>query len=86
MNTRRLELTEAEETALVNLFLFVHDLGVPPHLEEDDAFDTLWEKVSEPSPFDYVQTNSQTVTLYAFFLRRLAILCMYTNGFDFETT
>ena len=53
MNTRRLELTEAEETALVNLFLFVHDLCVPPHLEEDEAFDTLWEKVSEPSPFDY---------------------------------
>ena len=49
---RNLSLTEAEETALVNLFLFVHDLGVPPHLE-NDAFDTLWEKVSEPSPFDY---------------------------------
>ena len=54
MNTRRLELTEAEAPALVNLFLFVHDLGVPPPLEVDDAFDTLWEKVSEPSPFDYV--------------------------------
>ena len=50
---RNLQLTEAEETVLVNLFLFVHDLGVPPHLEELDAFDTLWEKVSEPSPFDY---------------------------------
>ena len=50
---RNLSLTEAEESALVNLFLFVHDLGVPPHLEEDDAFDSLWEKVSDPSPFDY---------------------------------
>jgi len=50
---RNLSLTEAEETALVNLFLFVHDLGVPPHLEEDDAFDSLWEKVSDPEPFDY---------------------------------
>ncbi len=49
---RNLSLTEAEETALVNLFLLVHDLGVPPHLE-NDAFDSLWEKVSEPSPFDY---------------------------------
>tara|TARA_B100001250_G_C19402908_1_gene615545 strand:+ start:410 stop:574 length:165 start_codon:yes stop_codon:yes gene_type:complete len=54
MNTRRLEMTEAEETALVNLFLFVHDLGAPPHLEEDEAFNSLWEKVSDPSPFDYV--------------------------------
>ena len=51
---RNLQLTEAEETALVNLFLLVHDLGAPPHLEEDPAFDSLWEKVSEPSPFDYV--------------------------------
>mgnify|MGYP001438548699 CR=1 FL=1 len=34
---RNLSLTEAEETALVNLFLFVHDLGVPPHLENDEA-------------------------------------------------
>ena len=54
---RNLQLTEAEETALVNLFLFVHDLGVPPHLEEDDAFDTLWEKVSEPSPFAVSYTH-----------------------------
>ncbi len=51
---RNLQLTEAEETALVNLFLLVHDLGAPPHLEEDPAFESLWEKVSEPSPFDYV--------------------------------
>ena len=50
---RHLSLTEAEETALVNLFLFVHDLGVPPHLEEDDSFASLWDKVSDPSPFDY---------------------------------
>ena len=49
---RNLSLTEAEETALVNLFLFVHDIGVPPHLE-NEAFDTLWDKLSEPSPFDY---------------------------------
>ena len=52
-NMRNLQLTEAEETALVNLFLFVHDLGAPPHLEEDPNFDSLWEKVSDPSPFDY---------------------------------
>ena len=51
-DTRHLALTEAEETALVNLFLFVHDLGVPPHLEVD-AFYSLWDKVSDPRPFDY---------------------------------
>ena len=50
---RNLQITEEEETALVNAFLFIHDLGVPPHLEEDEAFDTLWDKISDPSPFDY---------------------------------
>ncbi len=50
---RNLQLTEAEETALVNLFLFVQDIGLPPHLEEDDAFESLWDKVSDPEPFDY---------------------------------
>ena len=50
---RNLQITEDEETALVNAFLFIHDLGVPPHLEEDKAFDTLWDKISDPSPFDY---------------------------------
>ena len=59
-NMRNLQLTEAEETALVNLFLFVHDIGTPPHLEEDPNFDSLWDKVSEPSPFDYTWAQSQT--------------------------
>ena len=49
---RNLQLTEAEETALVNLFLFFHDVGIPDGIDQD-AYDTLWEKVSEPSPFDY---------------------------------
>ena len=50
---RNLKLTEPEETALVNAMLFIHDLGLPPHLEEDEAFETLWDKITEPSPFDY---------------------------------
>ena len=50
---RNLQLTESEETALVNAMLFIHDLGLPPHLEEDDAFETLWDKISDPTPFEY---------------------------------
>ena len=50
---RNLQITEEEETALVNAFLFIHDLGLPPHLEEDEAFETLWDKISDPAPFDY---------------------------------
>ena len=50
---RNLQITEDEETALVNAFLFIHYLGGPPHLDEDEAFDTLWDKISDPSPFDY---------------------------------
>ncbi len=52
MTMRRIDITEAEETALVNLFLFVQDLGIPPHIESD-AYDSLWDKVSDPAPFDY---------------------------------
>ena len=50
---RNLQLTESEETAVVNAMLFIHDLGLPPHLEEDEAFETLWDKISDPEPFDY---------------------------------
>ena len=52
-NMRNLQLTESEETALVNAMLFIHDLGLPPHLEEAEAFETLWDKISDPAPFDY---------------------------------
>ena len=52
-NMRNLHLTESEETALVNAMLFIHDIGLPPHLEEDEAFETLWDKISDPEPFDY---------------------------------
>ena len=50
---RNLSMTEQEETALVNAILFIQDLGLPPHLEEDTAFHSLFEKITEPSPFDY---------------------------------
>ena len=50
---RNLRITEAEETALVNALLFIQDLGVPPHLEEDEAFDSLWDKVTDPEPAAY---------------------------------
>ena len=49
---RNLSLTEAEESALVNLFLFFHDVGIPDGFDQD-AFDSPWDKVSDPSPFDY---------------------------------
>ena len=58
-NMRNLQLTESEETALVNAMLFIHDLGLPPHLEEDEAFETLWDKISDPAPFDYSWAHSK---------------------------
>jgi len=50
---RRLTLTEQEETALVNAILFIQDLGLPPHLEEDTAFHSLFDKITDPEPSDY---------------------------------
>ena len=52
---RNLRLTEVEETTLVNIFLYLHDVGLTDSwIEGDqDAFESLWEKISDPSPFDY---------------------------------
>ena len=49
---RNLRVTEAEEDVLVALCSMVFDLGVPDHINETDL-DSLWEKISDPSPFDY---------------------------------
>ena len=49
---RNLRVTEAEEDVLVALCSMVFDLGVPDHINESDL-DSLWEKISDPSPFDY---------------------------------
>ena len=51
---RNLQITEAEETALVNALLFLQDIGIHPHLEEDEAFDSLWDKVTDPEPSAYI--------------------------------
>jgi hypothetical protein len=44
-----------EETTLVNIFLYLHDVGLTDSWNGDDQddFDSLWDKISDPSPFDY---------------------------------
>ena len=49
---RNLQITEAEEEVLVSLCALVFDLGCPDHIDES-VLDSLWEKISDPSPFDY---------------------------------
>jgi len=50
--TRTLTLNEPEETALVTMAKFFIDNG---WIDDDnqEAFDTLVDKICEPSPFDY---------------------------------
>ena len=49
---RTLTLNEPEETALVTMAKFFIDNG---WIDDDnqEAFDTLVDKICEPSPFDY---------------------------------
>ncbi len=49
---RNLQLTEAEETALVKMAMFFTDLGTPDEIDPE-AFGSLTDKIFEPSPFDY---------------------------------
>ena len=49
---RNLQLTESEETVLVAMACFFQDLGSPDEFDQD-AYDSLFEKITDPSPFDY---------------------------------
>jgi len=49
---RTLNITEAEEAVLVSIARYFVDMGLPDDIDESD-FDTLVEKICEPSPFDY---------------------------------
>ncbi len=39
-----LKLTDAEDAVLTECLSFLYDVGIPDHLDQD-AFDSLWEKV-----------------------------------------
>ena len=49
---RSLDVTEAEESVLVEMVGFFNDMGWIND-ESQDAYDTLVDKICEPSPFDY---------------------------------
>ena len=51
-NMRNIQLTESEETALVQMAMFFTDLGAPDEIDSE-AFESLTDKIFEPSPFDY---------------------------------
>jgi len=38
------KLTDQEDAVLVECLSFLSDVGIPDHLDQD-AFDSLWEKV-----------------------------------------
>ena len=50
---RNLQLTEVEEETLAQMAVFFSDRGLPDEVDQD-AFNSLFEKITEPSPFDYV--------------------------------
>ena len=49
---RTLTITEAEETALVEIIKYFNDMGLPDNIEFKD-YDTLSDKVCEPAFWEY---------------------------------
>jgi len=49
---RSLSITEAEETALVEMIKFFNDCGLPADIDSTD-YDSLCDKVCEPAFWEY---------------------------------
>ena len=49
---RTLTITEAEETALVEIIRYFNDMGTPDNVNSTD-YDTLCEKICEPAFWEY---------------------------------
>ena len=55
--TRSLDVTESEESVLVEMVSFFNDMG---WINDDtqDAYDTLVDKICDPEPFDYTPNDT----------------------------
>ena len=49
---RTLTITEAEETALVEIIRYFNDMGTPDNVNSTD-YETLCEKICEPAFWEY---------------------------------
>ena len=49
---RSLSITEAEETALVEIIIFFNDMGLPDDINSTD-YDSLCDKICEPAFWEY---------------------------------
>ena len=55
--TRSLDVTESEESVLVEMVTFFNDMGWINE-ETQDAYDTLVDKICDPEPFDYTPNDT----------------------------
>ena len=49
---RTIRITEAEETALVEIIRYFNDMGLPENVNSED-YDTLTDKVCDPGFWEY---------------------------------
>ena len=49
---RKLPITESEETSLVDIIRYFHDMGLPENVIFED-YNTLTDKVCEPAFWEY---------------------------------
>ena len=50
--TRTIEFTEKQASVIAEIVLFVNDLGLPDHIDED-VFDEVLEVICDDSPFEW---------------------------------
>ena len=50
--TRTIQFTEAQQSVIAEIVLFVNDIGVPDHIDET-VFDEVLDVVCDDSPFEW---------------------------------
>ena len=50
--TRTIEFTEKQQSVIAEIVLFINDIGLPDHIDQD-TFDEVLEVVCDDSPFEW---------------------------------
>jgi len=50
--TRTIEFTDKQQSVVAECLLFINDLGLPDHIDQD-TFDEVLEVICDDSPFEW---------------------------------
>ena len=57
--TRTIEFTDKQQSVVAECLLFINDLGLPDHIDQD-TFDEALEVVCDDSPFEWSVSDNDT--------------------------